>query len=438
MERKNDEQMIYLKDLLFTALYGFRGILAVALILAVVLGGFTFVSGSRSETTPAAIAKYEQDKAVAQQQVDQLKTAISGQEDYIRNSVFLKLDPYGHYEAAIKIYVKTDYQILPGMSYQNPDKTDAVVSAYEAQFSTGEAMTAYAEVLKTDSRYVEELMTVKSDLQADVLEIGILCLSQEQATQLLQLLEKQLQTGKTQISQSVCQHEVALLEKTAQNRSTPSLADNQKKETSRVEELKTALSKAQANLAAVKAPNVGGADLKKTVVMAVLGAVVGAFLTACVLFVAHIASGKVYSGRTLTNRTGVKIIGAMEHAPRKCCIDRCLRKWEGRSAGQDALTAIATDISCRAEGAGYLLITGSTGKADRETLVTAIAQAMPNTKVEDAGNLTEATALPALKDCDRVVLVEKCGVSRYDTVSRQMEIVEDYNKQLIGCVVLDG
>ena len=60
-------------------------------------------------------------------------------------------------------------------------------------------------------------------------------------------------------------------------------------------------------------------------------------------------------------------------------------------------------------------------------------------EVEAAGDLLEdPKALQALAACDAVVLTATCGSSRYRAAAQQAEKVKDYNKQLIGCVLMDG
>ena len=443
MERKEEAQIIYLKDLIFAALYWWRAVLAVALIAALLLGGFAFVKAGKTggAVSSQAMEEYEASVAAQKQQIDQLERGIAGYETYIQESVLMKLDPYGHYEAVMGIYVQTDYQILPGMEYQNPDKTGSVLQAYQSLFYGAETKQAVAEIMKTQPLYAEELMLVKKDDQTHTLEMRILCPTQEQANAAVSLLEKVIAEGKAQIEKDVSDHETVALQKYAGQRVDSSMVDSRKKELARMDDMKTNLTKAKTALAGIKAPSANvvttGQKVKKAAVMAVIGAVVGVFLTVCAAFVAHIAGGKVYSGRTLRNRTGAKVIGALEAKPRKCPVDRLLRKWEGRSMTIDP-TALATDIRCRAEEAKHLLITGCGDQAERETLVSAVAKAMPQAKVEDAGTLAEAAGLEALRSCDAVVLVAKCGVSSYESVSCQLEQIKDYNKQLIGCVVLDG
>ena len=73
-----------------------------------------------------------------------------------------------------------------------------------------------------------------------------------------------------------------------------------------------------------------------------------------------------------------------------------------------------------------------------EAVVKALTQTMPGRTLISGGNLLESlTAIEALPKCDAVLLVERCGVSRYSQINAQMQAIQGVNKQLLGCVVLE-
>ena len=70
-----------------------------------------------------------------QNEADQVRAQfdIDNAQEYIDKSVRQKLDPYNVYTSETRFYITTDYKIMPGMDYQNPDYTSAVLSAYNSQ-----------------------------------------------------------------------------------------------------------------------------------------------------------------------------------------------------------------------------------------------------------------------------------------------------------------
>lgn len=450
MDRKKDERMIYIKDLIFAALYRWRSVLIVALVLALVLGGWKGVSGLnglQSGTEAASLEQaqilYEAEKTAAEKKVASARQNIENQRSYLENSVLMQIDPYSCYEAVLSMYVETDYQILPGMSYQNPDKTASAVYAYQSVAQSSQTLNALAQALGSQSQYVSELLIATIPEETDgTLEVRIATPDEQTAWQLLEVLQAQLEGAYDQVAQAVTEHTVRSMELSVTETVNLTLADAQKKELNRVSELMTSMQEAQAKLAGLKAPAVQTVSrssvVKKAVIFAVLGAVAGAFLTVCVIWVAHITSGKIYSAQTLLDRTGVKTLCCVSSGKKKCPLDRFLRRLEGRTEAdmQTQAQLLETDIRYRAKEAS-VLVTGSGSKESRQALVQALGKS--GLQVRDCGSiLTDPAALQALSECGAVVLVERCGASRYDSVNKQQEMIEDYNKQLLGCVLLDG
>ena len=56
-----------------------------------------------------------------------------------------------------------------------------------------------------------------------------------------------------------------------------------------------------------------------------------------------------------------------------------------------------------------------------------------------AGNnmLEDVQTVRELPECDGVILVEQCGVSKYSVVEAEIEKVFDLKKYVVGCVVFE-
>ena len=147
MEYEKKEQVIFIKDLLFAALYQWRKILIGAVILALILGGVSFLNQRKAaETTlsdeeaQSALAEFEENKARLEQDLENTEKALTNQENYLSQSPIMLMDPYGVYQASIEVTVQSDYQILPGMQYQNPDYTSAILRAYTVYLTGDEVI----------------------------------------------------------------------------------------------------------------------------------------------------------------------------------------------------------------------------------------------------------------------------------------------------------
>ena len=173
------EEEINLVSLLFTVLHKYRQMAAAALVCAVLFAGVAVAkdlswnaavqkAAEEGDPTPRTSAQqtYEEDMVEyreAQNQHDtdvqdynqQLRDNersqqtvqfnIDNAEEYIEKSVLNSIDPYNVYNARADLYVTTDYKILPGMDYQNPDYTSSILSAYTSLLTNHEAISRYGK-----------------------------------------------------------------------------------------------------------------------------------------------------------------------------------------------------------------------------------------------------------------------------------------------------
>ena len=434
MEHKKDEQLVYIKDLLFAVLYRWKTVVAVMLVLALLLGCAGFLLGSApSQQELQAIAAYNTAKAVYDQRIQALEKSIDERQAHVDGALLMSLDPYNHYEAQLTISVQ-----LPAAEggFQSAFSSQSVLEAYRAVLTEEGFLSQLAQLLQQPAQYVPELMgSTEPAIGTDTMTFTIKCADAETAAALAEAMETHLMQYRESIGQKLLPHSFSVLKSTSLAISDSTLAETQRAEVNRLAEILTGLTEARNKRNALTPPDGAGSSQGKTaLLLAVLGAIGGAFLMVCILWVGHIGSGKVYSARTLHNRTGVKILGCLSSDRKFGPIEKWLRKLEGRAAQADP-TLIATDIALRTE-AQSLLVTGNTGC--RKALAAALKEAMPQAEILEAGSVLECPdALKALTACQAVVLAETCGCSRYQAVQQQLEKFEDYGKPLIGCVVVE-
>lgn len=453
---QKDERMIYMKDMLFAVVHQWKLLLVIALAAAVLLGAAKGISGVALLADDAAVSasktQYQQSveqygtkKESIERKISDLQSSIVLHEEYLDNSPLMQLNPYDHYEVALSIYVQTDYKIIIGSIYQDPDATDAVIGAYTDMVFGAESLQALAEAAGTQQQYMPELLSVESIADQNTLRVMVLTNSAESAQKLQQALAQQLTGARATIEATVADHSAKIVDQTITKRVDLSLHETRQKEQTRLENLIKSLESAQSDLKNIPVPAFAHITstgvVKDAVKTAILGAVAGVFAAAFAIVIAHILSQRVYSDRTLRNRTGLKVLGCINC--RKYCtvLDRKIDKLEGRSVADTdmQLALLGVDLRCRADGIKTLLITGSISQTCRQQVVAVLREAMPDVQVLDCGNLTETpAALETLKVSDGVVLVEKCGISNYRSVKRLTEIIMDYEKQILGCVLLNG
>lgn len=458
MDNERDEQVVFIRDLLFAVLYQWRKILAAALVLAVLLGGFKAISGyfampdaGTQETAQAEyrekLAKYEAQKASLEQSIATIERNIMGQKTYLEGSILMGLDPYAFYEATMELYIDTDYQIMPDKLYQDPDYSSAVLLAYQTALGGGKVMEQTAAAMGLERQYLVELVKVSAGTTTGALNhivtVTVRYPDAEGAEKILTLLEGQLDAVKAQVTQSIGDHTVSLIAKTCGLRSDVSLVNTQKAETDRVNTLANDLEKAKTSLNNLTKP--GNADysgtgvLKSAVKYGIVGAAAGVFLVALGACVAHVANGKVYSQRTLEACSAVNVIGRLEipGKKRKNPIDRWLRRLEGRAEDQpDTDRLMTATVGSRCQGVKTLLLTGDV-EPEMTRALAARLSLKDVTLIPCGSLLRDPGAVEALAGCDGVLFAELRGCSKYENITRARTLVCQQGKQLLGCILFE-
>ena len=431
MEKQNETQMVYIKDLLFTVLYRWKAVLAVMAVFALLFGSAAMLLEDKpTQDELSALATYNTAKAVYDQRITALEKSVSQRRTYTENALLMTLDPYNHYEAQVTLSVQ-----LPETTdgFQSAFSAQSLLEAYRVLVTEETCLTKLAETLQQPAQYVPELIssTVPA-MGTDTVTFTVKCADAATAAALAETLESHLLQSREALSQQALPHSLTVVKSTGFAVSDSALAETQRGEINRLAEILTGLTEARNKRSALVRPDAAddSSKIKTTILLAAVGAFASAFLTVCLLWLGHIGSSKIYSARTLQNRTGIKVLGCLDSGKKRGPIQRRLRKLEDRSTSADP-AFVATDIALRAE-ARKLLVTGC------PALAQALKEALPQTEITSADLLESPDALKALAACDGVVLTATCGSSRYQAVLQQMEKVNDYNKQLIGCVLVDG
>ena len=166
------EQEIDLKDLMFVVLHKWKITIAIAMVFAILLGGVKGALTYRSESDPEvieqreedyqnALIQYERDTAAYNREIKNLTEDISNQEDYLNNSVLMNMSPYDVCEARADLFIKTDYEIMPGMVFQNIDYTNTILQAYQSVMTSTAFLEDVTRATGLKPQHLQELISVE-------------------------------------------------------------------------------------------------------------------------------------------------------------------------------------------------------------------------------------------------------------------------------------
>ena len=463
MDYNTDEQEIDLKDLMFAVFHKWRPVILVAVICGLLLGGvkgyMTYKSQSDPEvrkeadlTYSADLELYEKNKETYEREIENLRTDIINQQDYLDNSIWINMSPYDVGEARVDLYVSTGYEIMPGMTYQNRDYTDTILQAYQSMLTSSSVMEDVAKQVGTESRYLKELVTVtigtigtNGTQFSRLLTIDVYHTSKEEAKKVLDAFIAHVNEMQAQITASIGEHTVSTVNESVSTLVNLDLADLQKTQSQKITDLNDSLQEKQTELDELEEPKREDSSKKAAVKSAIkfglVGGFGGAFLVAFIVCVAFLMGDKVYSSRELKERYKVKILGKLSAGKKVGAIDAWLNRLEGRACNVDEAVEyklIAANVKNYAGDMKKILVTGSADAGGLAHAVEALKSELGEIQVVAGNNMLEdVQTVRELPECDGVILVEQCGVSKYSTVEAEIEKVIDLKKNVVGCVVFE-
>lgn len=463
MDYNTEEQEIDLKDLMFAVFHKWRPLILVAVICGLLLGGvkgfMTYKEQSDPEvrkeadlTYSADLELYEKNKDTYEKEIENLRTDIANQQDYLDNSIWINMSPYDVYEARADFYVSTGYMIMPGMTYQNRDYTDTILQAYQSMLTSSAVMEDVAKKVGTEPRYLQELVTVtigtigtNGNQFSRLLTIDVNHTSEEKAKEVLDAFLVYIEEMKTQITASIGEHTVSTVSESVSSMVNLDLADLQKKQVQKLTDLNDSLQEKQTELDELVEPKKEDsskrAAAKDAVKFGVIGGFGGAFLVAFIVCIAFVMGDKVYSARELKDRYKVKILGRLSDGKKVGAIDAWLNRLEGRACNGNPETGyglIAANVKNYAGDRKKLLIAGSAAADVLERAAEALKAELGEFSVIVGNNMLEdVKTVQVLPECDGVILVEQCGVSKYSAVEAEIEKTNDLGKCVVGCVVFE-
>lgn len=432
MERK--ERTFYLKDLFFSILYCWKGLLIAALVFGLLLCGLDML-GSQDTVVLKTTSMTPENQLKIQQLEANIKLNeqyITEQTRYLQESVFMQLDPYAAYTAGFHIFVQPDVpeDAVEAMLF---DPTEGIMRAYRSHLNTEEMLEQVGQQVGISAYHLQELISYDTSYE-NCTGVTVRGRTAEEAQKVSDALQAQTEAYAETVGKEVAAHSCTYISLSTGPKLDNSLYTAQENAYKKLTTLKTAVVDAKSELSRLK-PTELIPGSSSPALFAVVGVVLGMLLVTLYACIVYIAGDKVYSARTLKDRTGVTILGTFcskKHGP----VKTLLRKLEGRNP-YGKTDAVAVNLRNRCGEYKNLLILGTFGSAVAEDLKNVLQKAGITCTIQ-ADPANSAATLEQLPCCDGVVLVQTCSLSRYEQVAWQIETIESYNKPLLGCILIDG
>ena len=427
MEQEKNTQTIYFKDLFFGVLYQWKWLVIAAIIGGILLGGAELLTGNISATLNPVTITPEQQLKIDQleKNLERTNRLIEAQTLYLDESALMTLDPYHTFSSGIYI------SLTPADPAQ--DSTYAALRSFYAHLTSATVLDPISMEFDMDVRYFRELVSISLS-DDNTLSVSIRGNTQEDAHTMALAFEKAARTfweAETELN-TACNSQFILFDSGA--KTDTGLYDTQNSAHQKLTSLKNSAVSIETELKK-HAPTQLTTGAAEPLLFAAVGAAAGFCLVAGLACLGYLAGGKLYSAQLLQDRTGLYILGCMNGKKRNA-IDAWLRKLEGRTMHDNA-EAIAANIANRSKGMGHLLLLGNFDEAACQSLADRLKQLQVSfTLCADPAQSVQT--IHALAQCDSAILVETCGKSLYDQVAQCKATIDQYQKPILGCVVIDG
>ena len=421
MKQEQDVQLIYLKDLLFAALYRWKTAVVLALALALALGGYVMLRPQEPTTLDSTSMTPENELKIRQLQtnLEISEKNIESLTEYLNNSVYMELDPFAAHTTGLYLFA------------QVPEEVDnaAILRGYHAVLNSTQTVETAAQAVQMEPWQLRELVSYAFD---NSLNVTIRGRTAQESQAIAASLEAAAKASEAQIRQDVLDHTLTALTAQMGPKADTALYEAQTAHRQKLTTQVNAYTSASTELKRLLPTQISTGS-SNAIVYAAVGAVLGICLVAGFAWVGHIGSGKIYSARVFTNRTGLKVLDRLDSGKKRGPILRWLRRLEGRSQETDyALVGASICLRCP-EAKKLLLICDEASAQSAENLTKAIRELDCTVY-----NSRDPQALTALADAHAAVLVQTCGHSLYDHALWAKETTDDLSKPLLGCVLIDG
>ena len=450
---KNQVVEVNLRDLFFHLLYRWRSILIAALIAALALCGYQYLSVKKTHDAGKLTKDERQYQIDLQNYNDDLETSqntvrintklLQSQNAYRKESIYFQLDPQGVWTATNKYLVKVDPSVLEKLPQGSTiDPADSILSVYTAPLSeaTDEELT---EAFGTDKpEYIGELVVTGINTNENTVTVTVKASTKEAAQAGMKLLNTKIEAIASGKAQEIDAHKLSLITEEVSLKSDDELAKKQEDLAKSITENQEALQEARQQLDRLEdagEPKAPGMHLVK---MAVIGFILGAALLAFAYAVSYVLKGRLNNTRELTERYNLPLFGefataGLLHSGKG--LDKALSKWEHGKKAVDSETVydnIAALIAEKQE-AKQIQIVSTLPSEKLKDLKEALTKRLPDKSITvQADMLRNSKAIAEASKADAVILAEEKGVSTLKDMDRMAENLIISEAKVIGAIIL--
>lgn len=458
--RREYEQEIDLKDLMFAVLRKWRPIVLLAIVFALLLGGFKIFKGlnqlkdeeyvkQNQEEYEASLDQYNATKKRLEKELANIEENIESQQKYKDESILLNINPYDEYMESATFYISTDYEIMPGMLYQNPNTATSILKGYMSIVQNGDMYNYVISRLKNKIgiRYLKELVKVEPDYANNMFDIIVIADTEKRAADVMRYIKGSIEMSHEKLTAAIGEHNINIVDESSLVTVDLDLEKKQKDFTSTMDSLDTSLKDKTKELEELEEPAntllSKRSSLKSSIKYAFLGGVLGVFMVVFFICVVFLMSDKLVNEKELKRRYGIMVLGVFRRQEKKrlfSFVDRLVDRMEGTAeqlADAQTFEVAAANAGNYIEDSRNVLLVGTVADQAIKMVQDGLAPLLNGVTLSVGGNLgRDAQAIKKAASCDAVIVVEKRNKSGFGEIEQELDVIRSLGKKVIGCIVL--
>lgn len=438
-----------------------RFVLCMILLFGVLIGGGKAAAGflrlqdaeymkTQAETVNEAQKKYSDTKSLYEAQLENITKEIEAKEVHRDSSIYLNLDPYNVYKETVTYYVSTDYQIMPGMAFQNVNPVKAILQAYEVCIDD---VDIYRKVIAeqhyaADAASVRELVTVTTDLENGLFTVSAMGQDENMAEAIMTGIRNRISESREKIADTIQEHSIKEAARVGEYAVDMTLMDTLANYNDSISKLQEAQAKKQKELNELPKP--GGSVLTRDSVMkgaaryGILGCFAGALLACGWICFRYVAKDLLPNAETIRRVYNVRVVGTYRgRDPRGAFsyIDRAIEKMENAGPSEHdadhAYAVAAANIIASTERGMKVFLVGSVSAQQMQLAYEKMVRSFNDSTcdlVQGGDILHDPGAIRALTEMDAVVFVEDMGKTSCAEFAKEVDAVHTADKKILGLI----
>lgn len=468
MNEQNYEQEISIGKMLYRVFRDWRKVFVIALVIGVLVGLGNFAIKRIKIADPEYITEEEQnfERELAafeaqgetlQREIANLEDTRAEQQEYNENSILMKINPFREFNASLQLYVSTDYQINPELTYQNIDLSNRILRSYVTYMVNGDMYQYILDHLatKVELRYLREILSISADYDTYMITMSVRNVDEASCREILNYAIEGIQAKKDEIVTSIGEHRLETINQSVYENVNLDLDELQKANQQYVLDLGINLQEKNEDYIEWKEtpkPQKSftvGRIIKNSIKMMIFGFIIGAVLAAVFIAFSYIMSDKLQDAKELKNRFGLRVIAELPKVHKKRVwvgFDRLFAQWGGLQTKESDYEQLAKVAACTVKAEldsikedkepCKLAFTGNITVGELDAMLQNMkwesdysAKSVPNI-------LIDPSAVSKVTASDYVILVEKQEESTYSKIEKELEVLKAWKKKVLGVIVV--